>query len=235
MHTDWFFMSTIPDVGSIAELDEAEARHALGSRRLLEGETITLFDGQGLSATAKLTAVSKRSASAEILSREMDERPAHTITLASALPKGDRQAVMLNMAAQLGVQRIVPLQCERAVAKVSKGFTARTQRIIIEACKQSRQAFFPVIEDARTPAEIAQHQSEQVLIADVTGEAIAGVHIAAAVTLMVGPEGGFTEREVASVREQGGTLVSLGESILRTETAAVAMCAWARFALHAKT
>ena len=232
MHTDWFYMQEIPAAGAQAELDEAEARHALGSRRLEKDDAITLFDGQGVIANALIRATSRRATTVEIVTRDTIAPPRRTITLASALPKGDRQSVMLSMAAQLGMNAFVPLICERSIAQPGRSFTSRAQRIFIEACKQSRQAYLPVIEHDSTPAEVAQAARSQhatALLADPTGEPLGKLgHEANHVLLTVGPEGGFTERELQESAHAGAKRVSLGESILRTETAAVAMLAWAR-------
>lgn len=229
MSHDWFYHEHIPSVGATAELDAAEARHALGARRLQVGESITLFDGQGTSAIAALQSADKRHTIVEITERTTHEKPKRTITLASALPKGDRQAVMLSMAAQLGIARFIPLHCERSVAKVSKGFESRTQRIFIEACKQSRQPFVPVIDAAMTPKELSRADVGSILVADPAGAPITSQSPStSAITLVIGPEGGFAEHELRELQSPNAALVSLGESILRIETAAVAMCTWAR-------
>jgi 16S rRNA (uracil1498-N3)-methyltransferase len=234
MTNDWFYMHDVPPVGSPAELDEAEARHALGSRRLQQGDTITLFDGRGTLAEATIASVAKRTTYVEIMSRDVMSPPTREVTLASALPKGDRQAVMLSMAAQLGMRRFIPLVCERAMAKPGKGFESRTRRIFIEACKQSRQAFVPTLETPATPSDVARDahaRGAPALVADPNGCAIDDVDIVpSALVLMVGPEGGFTADELAAMNRHGAQYVSLGASILRTETAAVALLAWARLA-----
>jgi len=234
MTHDWFHHREIPSVGSIAELDEAEARHAMGARRLAPGEIVTLFDGRGVVADAVIEHAGRKRAALRVLKRTQIEPPIRCVTLAAALPKGDRQSVLFSMAAQLGMQRFIPLLCERSVAQPVKGFASRTERILIEACKQSRQAFLPVIEPPDTAANIAAiaaAQHELVLLAHPGGAPLGSVRFAGSrCTIMVGPEGGFTDEERLACQRHGASVISLGESILRTETAAVALLAWARFA-----
>jgi 16S rRNA (uracil1498-N3)-methyltransferase len=157
-----------------------------------------------------------------------------SITLAAALPKGDRQATLFSMATQLGMNRFVPLDCERSVARAGKGFASRTERTAIEACKQSRQAHLPTFDAPMSPAacvECAVQRDELVLIADPAGGPLARIDAGGrSIAMLIGPEGGFTENELETMQAHGALLVSLGRSILRIETAAVAALAWARLA-----
>lgn len=235
MSHDWFYMQAIPEPGATADLDVAEARHALGSRRLDVTDTIILFDGAGTIARATIIEAAKRSTTVKVSARHTQPPSDTKLTLAAALPKGDRQSVMLSMAAQLGIARFIPLRCERAVAKPGKGFEARTQRIFIEACKQSRQAYVPGIESQTSPADAARSACERgefVLLADPAGEPLVRVPVRHPVTLMVGPEGGFTDAERTSVQAHGAVVASLGAPILRTETASAALVAWTALMLQ---
>lgn len=229
MTTDWFYMPDIPAPGEQAELDRDEARHALGSRRLTEGDVMTLFDGRGTVAAATIVSSSKRATLLAIVERVTVDVPPWRITLASALPKGDRQAVMLNMATQLGMTAFVPLVCERSVAKPGEGFAARAQRLFIEGCKQSRRPHLPTLRPALAPAEAvseAAQRGDLVLLADPVGEPFSAFS-ARSMTLLIGPEGGFSDAERKQCATRGARAITFGETILRTETAAVAMLACA--------
>jgi 16S rRNA (uracil1498-N3)-methyltransferase len=149
--------------------------------------------------------------------------------LACALPKGDRQATLLDMATQLGITDFTPLACEHSVVAPGPNSALRWQRICVEACKQSRRAYLPRLHAARTPAEVARkHGALALLIAHPDGQAFAqaGARLTTAgAMLLIGPEGGFSPQEVAAVRAAGGEPVALGSAILRVETAATALLA----------
>jgi 16S rRNA (uracil1498-N3)-methyltransferase len=222
MANPWFLVGRVPESGDRTTLDREEAKHALGARRLGEGDTITLFDGRGrvgqatIEARAKDGAVPVRVASVQSL-----DRPTPLIHLRTALPKGDRQADLFDMAAQLGVASIGALRCRRSVAVDPGGRDDRRRRILAEACKQAR---WPWIPELRPEVDLATALSE----ARSAGSAIAIAHPAHkgtfpeadSVTLLVGPEGGFTDEEVAAATSAGATPLGLGPSILRTELAA---------------
>jgi len=152
------------------------------------------------------------------------------IHLISAVPKGDRQSILLDMATQLGISDYTPLSCARSTVKPGENAPVRWQRTIIEACKQSRRAWIPKIhlpESVETVANREKLAQHLVLVADPTGgpmtqPATDGLN---EIVLLVGPEGGFSPAEIAQLQVAGATLVALGSGILRTETAAVAILA----------
>jgi 16S rRNA (uracil1498-N3)-methyltransferase len=222
----WFYVSDIPDVDGVAMLDERESRHALGSRRLRESDPVCLFDGRGVEAAATLVEIDTRAGCvrARVAERSAVPAPSPVVHLVCALPKGDRQSTLLNMATQLGMASFAPLSCERAVARPSSGFAERALRIFIEACKQSRRPHLPELRDAIAPGDVGHNA----WIADPGGEPF-GARVRAGVdgplTLVIGPEGGLSEAEVAAATAAGAVPVSLGDRILRIETAAVAALA----------
>lgn len=204
-----------------------EARHAAVVRRLKPCDELMLFDGKGTLARAVIESIGRRSdeVTARVLERHVEAPPGRTIHLACALPKGDRQQVLLDMATQLGMTHFTPLVCEHGVAQPGEGAMSRAARIVLEACKQSRRAYLPVLNAPATPGEVARTarlRNEQTIIAHPDGQALA-VDAGESVTMLVGPEAGFTQREVDSAVSAGATTVALGANILRIETAAVAM------------
>lgn len=230
-----FYCPELPAPGEIASLAAEEAHHAAASRRLRVGTMIQLFDGRGNVARARVTAITdrRRALQAQINERRAEPRPPTQIHLASALPKSDRQAVLLDMATQLGMCSFTPLDCEHNVVRPGPRAASRWRRICLEACKQSRRLYLPDIHSPATPAQTAAH-------ATAAGHAVVLAHPAGtdsgapfgpaaesvtAVTVLVGPEGGFTEKEVREVCAHGALTVGLGAAILRIETAAVALLA----------
>jgi 16S rRNA (uracil1498-N3)-methyltransferase len=227
----WFHIPEIPQCGERVTLDERESRHASGARRLRTGETITVFDGRGRVASATIADASGKSIEVKLGESHIEPPLIPEIHLAAALPKGDRQSVMLNMATQLGVASFTPLLCERSIVKPGRGFAERAKRICIEACKQSRNARLPVIHDPHSVEDTIQQQcshASAMILADRTGNPVRTVVdqlIAGAdrITVLIGPEGGFTDDEVDVARNDGAQIVDLGRTTLRTETAAIAM------------
>jgi 16S rRNA (uracil1498-N3)-methyltransferase len=224
-----FYAETLGPAGATVTLAGDEARHAAGARRLRAGDALWLFDGRGALARATLLAAAKRDGT---LTLRIEERrdappPPRRLHLACAPPKGDRQAVLLDMATQLGMTDFTPLACARAVAAPGANAAARWRRVCLEACKQSRRLHLPAIHAEATPAAVAA-AGGWVLIAHPSGAPLAHLRppeSADKVTLLIGPEGGFTDDEVAAATAAGARAVSLGEAILRIETAAVALLA----------
>ena len=236
-----FYSERLAEPGATLALMGDEARHAAASRRLRIGDTLWLFDGQGGVARATLLniATAARALDLRIEERRTEPAPQRMIHLACALPKGDRQSTLLDMAVQLGMTHFTPLVCDRSVVKPGKGSTARWRRICLESCKQSRRTHLPVLYPPASPGEVVTHairRGDTVWMAHPSATAIP---VASAlsqtasvdVTILVGPEGGFTEKETGQATAGGAGLLELESAILRIETAAVALIA--AFALAA--
>ncbi|GMR05738.1 MAG: 16S rRNA (uracil(1498)-N(3))-methyltransferase [Gammaproteobacteria bacterium] len=213
-------------------LSGKEAWHALGVRRLNVEDPIRLIDGKGKVAQATVEQTEGRhSASLRVGEITCISPQVPDIILATAIAKGDRQSTMLDMATQLGISAWQPLLCQRSVSKVGKNSYERWQRICLEACKQSGSAWLPELLPAATPEDAAREacaSGREVLLAHPIGEEL---NTASAVDklLLVGPEGGFTDEEVNKIIAAGAKKVSLGQNILRIETAAVSFLARFRF------
>lgn len=224
MATPWFLVESVPEPGGSVLLDREEARHALGSRRLEAGDAVTLFDGRGRIGQATIEnrtrdgSVPVRVGSAETL-----DRPTPIIHLRSALPKGDRQSDLFDMAAQLGVASVGPLKCRRSVATDPGGRDDRRRRILSEACKQARWPWIPDLSpeaDLGTTLASARAAGLSIAIAHPVGGGTAPIPPGGSVLLLVGPEGGFADEEVDAALAAGAVPLDLGPSILRTELAA---------------
>lgn len=223
-----FYAPRLEGAGTAVTLEGDEARHALASRRLRAGDSLALFNGEGTVADAVIVDLDRRGQRLRARLEAVEQAPDPVaITLAAALPKGERAGVMLDMATQLGMTRFLPLTCERGVVKANAD-TSRWKRICLEACKQSRRPWLPEIVSTAAPADAAARCAGEgtVWLADPDGEPVAR-EVASwrgseAISFFVGPEGGFTEAEIAQIADAGGRRVSLGKGILRVETAAVA-------------
>ncbi len=234
----WISVQAIGAVGSEVEISAQEAKHALGARRLGTGDIVTFFDGFGTTASAQI--VDGRSRGGERFARvesvRLTPRLQRTLTIACALPKGDRLATLLDMATQAGVDRFIPIDCERSVVDEEKlARNDRWQRILIEACKQSRRAWLPELVAGGSIAEVMQREAMRQAASfiahlaptsrpfDVALRESTSGHASAIV--WIGPEGGFTDAEVSLLQASGGNVVALGAHVLRIETAVVAAAA----------
>ncbi|MFT7638295.1 MAG: 16S rRNA (uracil1498-N3)-methyltransferase [Pirellulaceae bacterium] len=219
------YFASSPIESETVELDENESRHLSKVMRRKTGDVISVFDGSGAEFTATVVTISKKSVEISIDARhEVDRELPHSVELAVALPKGDRQRWLIEKCVELGVSRLVPLETSRGVAQPVEKAIARLQRAVIEASKQCRRNRLMVIASPMSIAEFSETSSDDVVrwIAHPTGELIrdangqsGGVHC------LIGPEGGFTDEEVATAESSGFQPVSFGGRILRIETAAL--------------
>jgi len=223
-----FYLATPPRDGH-AVLAGDEARHLARVMRCTVGDEVVVFDGCGGSWRARVAAIGRdevRLTVGAARPQASSDRP--PLTLAVALPKGDRQKWLVEKLTELGVDRLIPLVTTRGVAAATSAAVERLERGVIEACKQcGRDTLLRVAEPASVAALVGEADPAAVLVvadrdaAGLEARAVAGRPIIG----LVGPEGGFTAEELAAVDAAGGRRVSLGPHILRVETAAVALAA----------
>lgn len=225
-----FFLAT-PPRGDGAILEGDEARHLSRVLRAKVGDAVTLFDGRGHAWEAKVAALGRDLVNLDLIAAlPVAPPPAVAVTLAVALPKGDRQKWMVEKLTELGVARLVPLLTTRGVAEATDSARSRLERGVVEACKQCGRDTLMEIGAAASIADLlaAAPPGTRALLADPHGpppEAATAEGTSAAILVLVGPEGGFTAEEVAAAEAAGCRRVSLGRHILRVETAAVAAAA----------
>lgn len=215
--------------GSVVELTGDEGRHAVVVRRIRVGEELVLTDGAGTAATCAVVATSKASLSARVSSVSVRPREEPSVTVVQAIPKGDRGELAVEMLTEVGVDRIVPWAASRCVAvwrgdRVEKSL-AKWRSTSREAAKQSRRAWFPSVTGVASTTDVADLLAAAdlgVVLHEAASVALAGLHVPASgsVVVVVGPEGGLTEDEVAAF--SSASVVRLGSSVLRTSTAGVA-------------
>jgi 16S rRNA (uracil1498-N3)-methyltransferase len=226
----WFYLPKLDARPGSAVLAADESRHLARSRRLRIGSEIVVFNGLGTTATAKIVDISERRARVAL---EMTAYAYHIegrvrVHLAAALPKGDRQVVMLDMATQIGMTDFTPLLCEHSVAKFSVRSAARWQKTCLEACKQSRRPWVPRLHQPKQLPEMFNTGGKAgrvTWLADPRGGNVTAVQKVGfdELILLVGPEGGFSPGEWELLSHADIVPVTLAKSVLRTETAAVAM------------
>ncbi|WP_141013589.1 16S rRNA (uracil(1498)-N(3))-methyltransferase [Nocardioides sambongensis] len=221
-------------VGGEIEIDGDEAHHAVVVRRLRVGERVQLCDGVGRVATGEVARTAKRSFAVTVTGIVDHPEPTPRITVVQALPKGERGELAVEVLTEIGVARIVPWAAARSVA-VWKGeravkSQAKWAATAREAAKQSRRAWHPVVEPLASTdlvaGLIAAAGPAVVLHEDATAP-LAAVEVPAQgeALVVVGPEGGLTDPEIAAFSAAGAVPVRLGAEVLRTSTAGVAAVA----------
>lgn len=231
-----FFIES-PIVDDRAALIGAEAHHLTGVMRAKVGDEVVLFDGTGCEFTARIDAIGKREVRLSITSRTVVDRElARRVTLCSSLPRGDRQRWLVEKAVELGVHTFVPLNAKRGVVEADADVCERLRRAVVEASKQCGRNRLMEIATAETmPPRDGSFPPEGLKLLAHPGGDVAPAHLVdelrrsptMPLAFLVGPEGGFTDEEVAAAVAAGWRKVSLGPRILRIETAATALAAWA--------
>lgn len=226
------------DASSLRLIDD-EAKHCAQVMRHREGDEVMVFNGVGDVARVRIAANKKHEVVLDCISVEHSEPPAVRITLAPALIKADRWEWLLEKATELGATEIQPLITERCVVKLSAEDAARKhdkwQRLIIEASKQCRRAWVPVLQPVcRLDEWCASEATADLSLLAVLDAATVTIkqavdcfrerasRSATSARLVVGPEGDFTSGELSGLISRGFTCVSLGALTLRAETASIA-------------
>lgn len=223
-----FFLAAAPR-DSRAILVGDEARHLARVLRAKVGDAVRVFDGSGLEWTARVVTIGRDEVTLDV-GVPMPARPVprHVLTLAVALPKGDRQKWLVEKLTELAVDRLVPLVTARGVAEATESARGRLERGVIEACKQcGRNTLMEIAAPVTLEALADRHPDALRLIAHPDGRPLDEVVRGPAdeIVAAIGPEGGFTPDEIAAAERLGFERVSLGPHILRIETAAIAIAA----------
>ena len=220
-----FFVERIE--GPTVALSAVDSRHALRSLRLRPGEEVTLSDGAGLLARGRLRGEEGGLAVVGVEDVRPVPRPSPRLSVALAPPKGDRLAWAVQKLAELGVDEVVLVDSDRSVRAWDPEGEARAldrlRRVAREAAMQARRPFVPelvagvafreALEGGVTPVVLMQSGESPLARAIPAGPR--------AVRLVVGPEGGFSPQEADLAGSVGAIRATLGEGVLRTETAAV--------------
>lgn len=228
-----FFVET-PIAAETAQLTGPEVQHLAKVMRAKVGDEVTLFDGSGAEFRAQIERLGRSEAELRILERrEVDRELPRELTLAVALPKGDRQQFLVEKLTELGATRLVPLVTRRGVAQPVDSALARLRRRAIEASKQCGRNRLLEIAPAENWGDfVTTRESAARLVAHPTpGETksaaarLAELPADRPLVVAVGPEGGFSDDEIAAALAHGWQPLALGPRILRVETAAIAVAA----------
>jgi 16S rRNA (uracil1498-N3)-methyltransferase len=224
-----FLVERLPD-GAQAVLDGPEGHHAATVRRLRAGESLVLCDGRGGLARCAVRDVARDTVTLAVDERWTEPAPQPRVVLAQALAKGNRGELAVELATEAGVDEILPWRAARCVTTWDDGprgdrALGRWRSTAREAAKQARRAWCPPVGDPIDTPALAErvraaalglvlHESAERRLGDVT------MPTAGDLLLVVGPEGGITESEIALLGSAGAVPVRLGPTVLRTSTAA---------------
>lgn len=206
-------------------LEGQEAHHIANVRRFGTGDALTLFNGDGHEYPAVIVDVAKKRVRLQITNVQSPDRELRfSLHIASALPKGDRGDFLIEKLTELGVTEFTPLITDRSVVKANDAKSEKLERAVIEASKQcGRNKFMRVHSPARW-IDWCHLQTGLRLIANPGGTS-PPTTIGEGVLIAIGPEGGFSQKEIDTATGAGWKSIALGSRILRVETAAIAAAA----------
>jgi len=222
-----FLVDELPS-GDVVGLDGAEGRHAARVKRIAVGETVLIGDGRGTVASCVVDNVGTDALTVRVIARRTVPEPDPRIVIVQALPKGERAELAVELLTEVGVDEIVPWAAARSIVQWTgeRGAKARAKwhRAAAEATKQSRRAWMPRVAELVTTADVGVRTGTVFVLHEAATEPLSAVPLPSAgeIVLVVGPEGGVSEDELAALTAAGARPVRLGDPVLRTSTAGAA-------------
>lgn len=223
-----FFVSSIPSSGVVI-LDGDEAHHALTVTRLTTGDELLMSDGKGSWARGRISTATKRSAEIEVLERGIEQTVTPTLTVVQGIPKSDRIKETIELLTEAGVDRIIPWQAARSIAKFQDDSLGKWQNGAMAAAKQSRRFRIPEVTSAQTTHALADvlassrivvlHESATQTFTQIVDDSWRS---ATEIAIVIGPEGGISDEELQSFSERSADIVSLGSPVFRSAHAGIA-------------
>ncbi|CAD0005373.1 16S rRNA (uracil(1498)-N(3))-methyltransferase [Flavobacterium salmonis] len=223
-----FYNPNIDETTETFSFDKEESRHIIKVLRKKDSDILHVTNGLGLLFETEITLASDNKCIVEVLSIKKSPKPRFRLHLAVAPTKmNDRFEWFLEKATEIGIQEITPVFCDRSERKVVN--KERFEKIILSAMKQSNETFLPKLNEAISFKEFIKQKNEGLqLIAHCEETAKKSLKEVLKpnenVTLLIGPEGDFSEKEIILALENNFQPVTLGNTRLRTETAAVVAC-----------
>ncbi len=215
-------------------LPPEESHHAVASLRAKPGREVVLFDGFGGEGVGRIAQINGRQVRVDVA--EVTRRPfelPHKVTLAVAMVKAHRQGYLIEKCTELGAAAIWPIIADRSVSKPTEAARKKWVRRAIEAAKQAERSWMPKIAPPQTFSQsverIGEFDASSITHIDPSAKPFWTFLVSQAdgssILVWVGPEGGWSDDERGLALQAGATLTTLGPTVLRTETAAVAVCA----------
>jgi 16S rRNA (uracil1498-N3)-methyltransferase len=245
-----FYVSPGESQSELFPLLGAEGHHAVRVLRIRTGERVMVLDGAGAELLCEVTETGRSELRLRVLHRERVVPPPQRVTLIQAVPKGRLMEFIVQKATELGANRIVPVLSERSVPDWDEaerlGKRARWRMAAVEAIKQCGSPWLPEVEEPRPLAAVltSGQLGELSLMASLQPgarhprerfERFLAEHgrMPETVSVWVGPEGDYTPAELNLIRGAGAAAITLGRSVLRSETAALYCLAILQYELQA--
>lgn len=212
--------------GNLIYIKGEDVAHISRVLRMQPGDDISVCDGMGKDYICQLAKIDKTSVVAEIITvQENDAEPLSKITLYQGIPKGSKFDFIVQKCVEIGVTKIVPMQTERVVSKGALKID-RLSKISMEAAKQSGRGIVPLVcETISFDEAVSKASADDIALIpyecerENTLKAVLKNATATNISVFIGPEGGFSDHEISLALEHGIHSVTLGNRILRTETA----------------
>jgi 16S rRNA (uracil1498-N3)-methyltransferase len=222
-----FFVDQISS-GSKQELSGDEGHHAVKVMRLQIGEQIKIADKLGNWVSGAITEVGKKSLKINVSERGNAEHLKPELILVQAVTKSDRTKEMLELLTVAGADQIIPWQAQRCISKWQSDSTDKWLTTIKESAKQARRVKLPVLSDAVTTNQLLKlfQVNDQVIVlhesAQLNLSQIKFVESTQRIFIVIGPEGGISEEEIAQLTSANAVVVQMGENVLRSAHAGFA-------------
>lgn len=218
------------------QLEEGPSHHLAKVLRMQEGRELILFNGDGAEYSAIITQVGKKAVTVTLREKQnIDRESLLDIELAIGISRGERFDWVLQKATELGVTRIVPLITERTEVKISGDrldkIRDRWQQILISSCEQCQRNRLPQLNDpVALPDWLARVTSDlRFVLHHRDTQSLPQTARPASVSLLIGPEGGLSDGEIALAKQANFAALTLGPRVLRTETAPIAAITLVQF------
>lgn len=223
-----FYSPDIPEDSNTFSFSREESKHIVKVLRKSVGDTLYITNGNGILFTAEIEFISNNKCNAKIVSKEKQEKRNYNIHLAVAPTKmNDRYEWFLEKVTEIGIDTVTPIICDHSERKVIK--KERFERILQSAMKQSLNCYLPKLNDAISFKDFINQKIEgQLFIAhceDTDRKSLKNeLKAKTDVTILIGPEGDFSVKEIEMALKHNFIPVTLGTTRLRTETAAIVAC-----------
>ncbi len=225
MQLPFFYEPTLTEKSNVFVLSDDSHKHAIQVLRMNNGDALHLTNGKGLLSRAVIVTADKKTASVKIESVQfVEQRDCHITIAISLLKNTNRLEWFLEKVTELGITDIALLQCHRTEKQHYRFH--RLNGVLIAAMLQSQQCWLPVLQEPQLPEVVIQNAQQPIkLMAHCENAIKIPIHkikVTADTILLIGPEGDFTPDEIALATKHNFTMVSLGNTRLRSETAGVA-------------
>jgi len=230
MKTIRLYQNTPFTEGKTAELNSDNSHHLNKVLRFPVGKNITVFNGDGFDYKA-LVQDAKKTTSLKIISREGNNSESKLdLTLAQGIAKGEKMDFLIQKAVELGVTRIIPMKLERCVVRLRDEKVQKKidhwQKIANHACEQSGRSVIVSVSDPVSLEGLLEEKGHNGFVLHHRAQiGLSQVQETSKATILIGPEGGLTEKEVSDSEFAGYQSVHIGKRVLRTETASLAAIA----------